>query len=239
MKTRESVVSLPGRKHALTAAAWSADGKTVVATDADGGASSFKEFKRHSGAQSSETASEKQLGSWGEALHAVAINTNGSRIVVGGQDGVVRVLDNDGKLLASLGTTNEIPADSTSGTVVAATEKVPSFLHDVLPALARAGCMAGSCHAKPEGQNGFKLSVFSYDPRSDYAQIVKAVRGRRISPASPEASLVLLKPTLAIDHEGGQRFEPGSPVYKMLVAWIAAPTYTRPASRGLPRRLCS
>src|SRR5439155_16270122 len=74
----------------------------------------------------------------------------------------------------------------------------------------------------PEGQNGFKLSVFSYDPRSDYAEIVKDGRGRRVSPASPEASLLLLKPTLALDHEGGQRFERDSPVYRMLVAWIAA-----------------
>ncbi len=221
VKSRESVVSIAGRKHALTAAAWSADGKTVVAADEDGRASTFKDFKRHGGAQSSETGTEKQLGSWGDALHAVAINTNGSRIIVGGQDGVVRVLDKDGKLEASLGPGNEMPAGSTSGLAVAATEKAPSFLYDVLPAMAKAGCMASACHAKPDGQNGFKLSVFSYDPRSDYAQIVEAGRGRRISPASPEASLVLLKPTLAIDHEGGQRIEPGSPVHRMLVDWIA------------------
>lgn len=81
--------------------------------------------------------------------------------------------------------------------------------------------MAGSCHAKPEGQNGFKLSVFSYDPLTDFAEIVKDGRGRRVSPAAPEASLILLKPTLTVDHEGGQRFEPGSPVYQMLVGWIA------------------
>ncbi|PYM10745.1 MAG: hypothetical protein DME18_15695, partial [Verrucomicrobia bacterium] len=30
-----------------------------------------------------------------------------------------------------------------------------SFLRDVLPALSKAGCNAGSCHAKAEGQNGF------------------------------------------------------------------------------------
>ena len=221
VKTRESVVSITGRKHGLTAAAWSADGKTVVAADDDGRAYTFKEFKRHGGEQSSETGKEQQLGQWADALHAVAINTNGSRIIVGGQDGVVRILDKDGKLQASLATATEPTADLTPGTTVAATEKVPSFLHDVLPALAKAGCMAGSCHAKPEGQNGFKLSVFSYDPRSDYAQIVKAGRGRRVSPAAPEASLVLLKPTLAIDHEGGQRFEPGSPVHRLLVDWIA------------------
>src|SRR5687768_7737358 len=33
-----------------------------------------------------------------------------------------------------------------------------SFVRDVLPVLSKAGCNAGGCHAKPEGQNGFKLS---------------------------------------------------------------------------------
>lgn len=221
VKSRESVVSIAGRKHGLTAAAWSADGKTVVVADEDGRAATFKDFKRHDGAQSSETAKEKQLGRWEDALHAVAVNTNGTRIVAGGQDGIVRVMDQDGKVQATLGPVNELPVASEPVTPVADTETTPLFIRDVLPALAKAGCMAGSCHAKPEGQNGFKLSVFSYDPRNDFAEIVKDSRGRRVSPAAPESSLILLKPTLALDHEGGQRFEPGSPVYQMLVKWIA------------------
>ena len=89
-----------------------------------------------------------------------------------------------------------------------------------MPALAKAGCMAGSCHAKAEGQNGFKLSVFSYDPRSDYAEIAKEARGRRVFPAAPEESLLLLKPTMALEHGGGERFEVGSETYKLLVDWI-------------------
>ena len=95
-----------------------------------------------------------------------------------------------------------------------------SFVRDVLPALSKAGCNAGACHAKPEGQNGFKLSVFSYDPKSDYGEIVRDVRGRRVFPAAPEASLLLQKPTAAIPHEGGQRFEPGSDTYNLLISWI-------------------
>jgi Protein of unknown function (DUF1553)/Protein of unknown function (DUF1549) len=95
-----------------------------------------------------------------------------------------------------------------------------SFVNDVLPVLSKAGCNAGSCHAKAEGQNGFKLSVFAYDPKSDYRQIVKADRGRRVFPACPEESLILKKPTLAIEHEGGQRFETGSPSWLTLKRWI-------------------
>ena len=95
-----------------------------------------------------------------------------------------------------------------------------SFVNDILPVLSKAGCNAGSCHAKAEGQNRFKLSVFAYDPKSDYRQIVKADRGRRVFPACPEESLILKKPTLAIEHEGGQRFETGSPSWLTLKKWI-------------------
>jgi len=99
-------------------------------------------------------------------------------------------------------------------------EKPLSFVNDVLPVLSKAGCNAGSCHAKPDGQNGFKLSVFAYDPKSDYKQIVKADRGRRVFPACPEESLILKKPTLGIEHEGGQRFQVDSEFYKTIATWI-------------------
>jgi WD40 repeat protein len=95
-----------------------------------------------------------------------------------------------------------------------------SFLRDVLPVLSRSGCNAGACHAKPEGQNGFKLSVFSYDPRSDYNEIVKEDRGRRVFPAAPEQSLLIQKPTTGMPHEGGLRFERGSATHQMLVRWL-------------------
>lgn len=107
--------------------------------------------------------------------------------------------------------------------VIVANNSAPSgvsFVRDVLPVLSKAGCNAGSCHAKPEGQNGFKLSVFSYDPKSDYAEIVTDVRGRRVFPAAPEASLLLQKPTATVPHEGGKRFDPDSDTYHLLASWM-------------------
>jgi len=95
-----------------------------------------------------------------------------------------------------------------------------SFLRDVLPALSKAGCNAGACHAKPDGQNGFRLSVFSYDPKSDYAEIVKENRSRRIFPAAPDESLLIKKPTTALPHEGGRRFERGSETHQLLKRWL-------------------
>jgi len=86
--------------------------------------------------------------------------------------------------------------------------------------LNRAGCAAGACHAKADGQNGFKLSVFSYDTRHDYHAIVKAARGRRVFPAAPDESLLLQKPLATVPHEGGQRFEHGSSTHQLLVRWL-------------------
>ena len=103
-----------------------------------------------------------------------------------------------------------------------------SFVGDVLPVLARAGCAGGSCHAKPKGQNGFSLSVFSFNPAADFKEIVKDERGRRVFPAFPAESLVLKKPTLAVEHEGGRRLEVGSPFYRVIHDWIA---------QGMPYRL--
>lgn len=96
-----------------------------------------------------------------------------------------------------------------------------SFKNDVLPILTRAGCSAGSCHSKSGGQNGFGLSIFSFDPDSDYHEIVFDARGRRIFPAAPENSLLLLKATNTIPHEGEKRFEVGSEFYKTLAKWIS------------------
>lgn len=109
-----------------------------------------------------------------------------------------------------------------------------SFARDVLPALSKAGCNAGACHAKPDGQNGFKLSVFSYDPQSDYAEIVREDRGRRVFPAAPEESLLLRKPTGLLPHEGGVRFEPGSPTYNLIAQWIRdGMVFSRPQEPAL------
>src|SRR5688572_10789859 len=86
--------------------------------------------------------------------------------------------------------------------------------------MSRAGCNAGACHAKPNHASGFKLSVFAYDPKSDYDAIVSGGRGRRVSPASPAQSLLLQKPTMAVEHGGGLRLKPDSDAYRVLANWL-------------------
>ncbi len=95
-----------------------------------------------------------------------------------------------------------------------------SFIHDVMPQMMKAGCASGNCHAKPEGQNNFKLSVFGYDPRHDYNEIVRDDRGRRVFMAAPEESLLLKKATGEVPHEGGARIDRKSEAYQKILTWI-------------------
>ncbi|HEX7380293.1 MAG TPA: DUF1549 domain-containing protein, partial [Pirellulales bacterium] len=94
------------------------------------------------------------------------------------------------------------------------------FANDVVPVLSRYGCNAGGCHGKASGQNGFKLSLFGYDAAFDYEAIVHAARGRRVFPAAPNQSLLLLKATGTIPHGGGERLKIGGEPYRLLLRWI-------------------
>ena len=97
-----------------------------------------------------------------------------------------------------------------------------SFRNHVQPVLAKAGCSAGACHGAAAGQNGFKLSLRGYDNEGDYLTLTRSSMGRRIVPSDPGRSLMLLKPTRAVPHKGGKRFEVGSIDYQVLSEWIAA-----------------
>jgi hypothetical protein len=97
-----------------------------------------------------------------------------------------------------------------------------NFENDVIPLFGRFGCNSSGCHGKAEGQNGFKLSVFGFDPAADYAALVKEGRGRRVFPAAPDASLLLAKVSGAVPHGGGVRIPRTSAEYETIRDWIAA-----------------
>ena len=94
------------------------------------------------------------------------------------------------------------------------------FANDIVPLLSKYGCNNGGCHGKASGQNGFKLSVFGFDPAADFNSLVKEGRGRRVFAAAPEASLLLQKATGRTAHGGGRRIAPASPDYALLLAWL-------------------
>jgi len=99
-----------------------------------------------------------------------------------------------------------------------------NFGNQVTPIFTKLGCNSGGCHGKASGQNGFKISLLGFEPEVDYNALVKEARGRRVFPASPDNSLVLLKASGGIAHGGGKRMEVGSDEYRLIRRWIAAGT---------------
>ena len=96
-----------------------------------------------------------------------------------------------------------------------------SFSRDVMAVLSKSGCNQGTCHGNQNGKGGFKLSLRGENPDADFVTLTREQVGRRINTIRAEESLLLLKPMMAVPHEGGQRFADDSPEYDLLRRWIA------------------
>lgn len=108
-------------------------------------------------------------------------------------------------------------------TVVGASNDRPiSFKLDVMPVFMAAGCNTGACHGSARGQDGFRLSLFGFDPNGDYRRITREISGRRINLAQPDESLILQKALGRVTHTGGKRFDESSPYYDAILRWIHA-----------------
>lgn len=96
------------------------------------------------------------------------------------------------------------------------------FANQVAPVFSKLGCNNTNCHGALNGQNGFKLSLFGYDPEADYQAVVEASDGRRINLKEPERSLLVQKPTFAVPHGGGELMKAdfSNLEYRTLVNWI-------------------
>ncbi len=106
--------------------------------------------------------------------------------------------------------------------VVKNVDAVPvSFVRDVIPAISKVGCNAGTCHGAQAGRAGFKLSLRGYDPLFDYRALIDDESGRRFNRSNPSQSLMLLKPTQGVPHEGGFLFDEDSRNYKLFHDWIS------------------
>jgi len=99
--------------------------------------------------------------------------------------------------------------------------ETPDFQRHVLPLLGRLGCNGRACHGSFQGQGGFRLSLFGYDFKSDHEALLGGDEPR-VNVKSPAESLILQKPTLTIDHEGGRRYKQGGWEYHLLQRWIEA-----------------
>jgi len=148
----------------------------------------------------------------GEAALTVA-STDVAK-VVGGR--VVPVAPGKTSLLISVaGLVERIPV-----TVVGAELLPVHFVRDVMPIMSSVGCSNGTCHGSQAGRDGFQLSLRGFDPISDHKALTEELAGRRVDRFDSARSLMLLKPTGQVPHEGGAVLEPGSPRYETLAAWI-------------------
>ncbi|MCI0628381.1 MAG: DUF1549 and DUF1553 domain-containing protein [Acidobacteria bacterium] len=95
-----------------------------------------------------------------------------------------------------------------------------SFVSDVAPIFSKFGCNNTNCHGAKNGQSGFKLSLFGYDPEADYRAVVQDSDGRRIDVKEPEKSLLLQKPTFQKTHGGGQLLSTDRIDYQTMLDWI-------------------
>src|SRR5579885_3474398 len=118
-----------------------------------------------------------------------------------------------------------VPAEPVSAAVTLPGGKTlenVDFERHIMGVFGRSGCNSGSCHGSFQGKGGFRLSLFGYDPDKDYFALTREALGRRVNPADPDNSLVLLKATGAVDHGGGRRFDRASWQYQLLREWIVA-----------------
>ncbi len=114
------------------------------------------------------------------------------------------------------GTMVKVPVEVTGAKV-----KTPvSFEKDVMPVLTRSGCNTGSCHGAARGKDGFRISLFGFDPEGDYHRITREIGVRRINLAVPEESLFLKKSIGAVPHTGGKLFGTDSDYYATILEWL-------------------
>jgi hypothetical protein len=155
-----------------------------------------------------------------DRTHEARYRSADPRIAAVNSSGVVRAVgDGSTRILVSLDS-HELAVPVTVSET--ARSRPPHFENDIEPLLSRYSCNSSGCHGKAEGQNGFKLSVFGFDPVADHAALVKEGRGRRIFPAAPERSLLLTKMSGEVPHGGGARIRRGTDGYETIRNWITA-----------------
>ncbi len=129
------------------------------------------------------------------------------------------VADGSTKVIVThAGHTVEVPV-----TVANATVDPPiSFRLDVMPVFMKTSCNNGSCHGAARGKDGFRLSLFGFDPEGDHYRLTREIPGRRINLALPAESLLMEKGAGVVPHTGGKRYDVGSEHYNTVLRWLEA-----------------
>lgn len=112
-----------------------------------------------------------------------------------------------------------------------------NFRSEVLATLTKAGCNSGKCHGAASGKDGFRLSLFGYDPAGDQYRLTREIPGRRVNVSAPERSLLIQKALGNVDHTGGQCVQEDSRELRTLLTWIHSGAPADPATAPVPLRL--
>ena len=109
-----------------------------------------------------------------------------------------------------------------------------SFKLDVMPVFLRAGCNQGGCHGAARGKDGFRLSLFGFDPDGDHFRLTREFNGRRVNLALPQDSLLLEKAAGKVPHTGGAKIKDGDEYYTSIVRWLEADAPSDPPTVPTP-----
>jgi len=112
-----------------------------------------------------------------------------------------------------------------------------NFRSEVLATLTKAGCNSGKCHGAASGKDGFRLSLFGYDPAGDQYRLTREIPGRRVNVSAPDRSLLIQKALGNVDHTGGQCVQEDSPELQTLLSWIQTGAPADPETAAVPLRL--
>jgi Protein of unknown function (DUF1553)/Protein of unknown function (DUF1549)/Bacterial Ig-like domain (group 2) len=156
----------------------------------------------------------------GDVTSSAEFATDNPHVAVVGRDGFVRPVG-DGMATITAAVDGHVARAFVSVEEFARDEPW-SFRNHVEPVLTKQGCNSGACHGAAAGKNGFRLTLRGYAPEIDYAALTRQSLGRRVIKTAPQESLILLKPTGAIEHGGGVRFKTDSLEYCVISEWIAA-----------------
>jgi hypothetical protein len=153
-----------------------------------------------------------------DLTHAVSFASSNPKVVAVHATGLLTAVGNGtATVMVRTGMVSKNVAVKVEG--VASTPRF-GFGSHVMPILSKAGCNMGACHASQYGKGGFKLSVFAFQPRDDYAMIVRDQQQRRLNFVDPERSLLLRKPSMQVPHGGGKRLDQNSTDFRILAEWI-------------------
>jgi len=132
---------------------------------------------------------------------------------------VLPVADGATELVVShAGQTVKVPVKVTN----AKADRPVSFKLDVMPVFMRNGCNQGGCHGAARGKDGFRLSLFGFDPDGDHFRLTRELNGRRINLAMPAESLLLEKTNGKAPHTGGKKISDGDEYSTAIMRWLEA-----------------